>query len=218
MTFRADPATTKIKGNMINSLAPRRSLQFSIPILKLQLRPRQRLFRAIATLVRSSRKMDDEFGFSSGDEAELLSLAQNAEKSEHKRKISDSTSRGLSKRAAREIPTSFPSATKALQENFGLQAFRLKQEQAIARILSGKSAVVVFPTGGGKSLVYQVPALVFAEEDKAAGIRGPGEHGLTLVVSPLIALMKDQVDALVRRGINAAAMDSTKSREEYLHT
>jgi superfamily II DNA helicase RecQ len=93
----------------------------------------------------------------------------------------------------------------------------LKQEQVIARILGGKSAAVVFPTGGGKSLCYQIPALVFSEEDKLAGIRGEGESGITLVVSPLIALMKDQVDALVRRGIKAASLDSSKSREEYIH-
>ena len=77
---------------------------------------------------------------------------------------------------------------------------------------------MVFPTGGGKSLCYQVPALVFSEVDKLADIRGDKDGGITLVVSPLIALMKDQVDALVRRGIKAAVLDSTKSREEYLKT
>jgi len=85
-------------------------------------------------------------------------------------------------------------------------------------LLSGKSAAVVFPTGGGKSICFQIPALVFSEIDKEQGIRGPGESGITLVVSPLIALMKDQVDALVRRGIKAATFDSTKTREEYVET
>jgi len=85
-------------------------------------------------------------------------------------------------------------------------------------LLSGKSAAVVFPTGGGKSICFQIPALVFSEVDKEQSIRGPGESGITLVVSPLIALMKDQVDALVRRGIKAATFDSTKTREEYLET
>lgn len=110
-----------------------------------------------------------------------------------------------------------PSAINALRKNFKYQNFQLRQEEVISTILSGKSAAVVFPTGGGKSLCYQVPALCFEEVDKEAGMRGPGEHGVTLVVSPLIALMKDQVDALVRKGIKAATLDSTKTREEYLH-
>jgi len=97
-----------------------------------------------------------------------------------------------------------------LKSCFGLQQFRLKQEAAIARLLAGGNAVVVFPTGGGKSLCYQVgtlnaaalgpdsdmvkvPAFAFAELDRIANVRG---GGITLVVSPLIALMKDQVDAL----------------------
>lgn len=63
-----------------------------------------------------------------------------------------------------------------------------------------------------------MPALVFTEQDKLDNIRGEGDGGVTLVVSPLIALMKDQVDALVRRGVKAAVMDSTKTREEYLAT
>lgn len=105
-----------------------------------------------------------------------------------------------------------------MTRSFGLKAFRLKQEPAIARILGGGSAVVVFPTGGGKSLCYQIPALAFSEVDKLENIRGEGGYGITLVVSPLIVLMKDQVDALVRRGIKAACLDSTKSRDEYFET
>lgn len=71
--------------------------------------------------------------------------------------------------------------------------------------------------GGGKSLCYQVPGLCFKQIDQLSNTRqGRGESGITLVVSPLIALMKDQVDALKRRGICAAALDSSKSREEYL--
>jgi RecQ family ATP-dependent DNA helicase len=77
---------------------------------------------------------------------------------------------------------------------------------------------VVFPTGGGKSLCYQIPALVFPEVDELTGLRGGGNSGLSLVVSPLISLMKDQCDALRRRGIEAATLDSSKTREEYLHT
>ncbi|EEB88087.1 hypothetical protein MPER_14285, partial [Moniliophthora perniciosa FA553] len=67
-------------------------------------------------------------------------------------------------------------------------------------LVENENAVVVFPTGGGKSLTFQVPALCL--------------DGLTLVISPLIALMKDQVDALVRRGVKAANLDSTLSMEQ----
>lgn len=150
---------------------------------------------------------DDDFGLSSSDEAELLVLADSLEH-DRKRKLEDE-----SLPPAKRIAT----AVKALTQSFGMKEFRLKQEQVISRILSGQSAAVVFPTGGGKSLCYQIPALVFSEQDELANVRGKGEHGITLVVSPLIALMKDQVDALVRRGIKAAALDSSKSREEYLH-
>ncbi|KAJ5051927.1 uncharacterized protein L3040_001690 [Drepanopeziza brunnea f. sp. 'multigermtubi'] len=155
---------------------------------------------------------DDEFGFSSGDEADLVALI---DATNTKRKLSDADDLLPSKRIAAQ---SYPSAITALKNNFGMKEFRSKQEQVISRILSGESATVVFPTGGGKSLCYQIPALAFAEEDKRTAIRGEGESGITLVVSPLIALMKDQVDALVRRGIKAASFDSSKPREEYLHT
>lgn len=94
-------------------------------------------------------------------------------------------------------------ARTILRERFGHADFRPGQADAIARLLAGESAACVFPTGGGKSLVYQLPALCLAEE------------GLTLVVSPLIALMKDQVDALRARGIDfAAALDSTLTAEQ----
>lgn len=160
---------------------------------------------------------EDDFGFSSSDEAELVALTDTPHES-NKRKLSAESGVSLRKKLAFEAQRSFPSALKALSRDFGLKAFRLEQEQAISRILSGGSATVVFPTGGGKSLVFQLPALIFAELDDLAGIRPNGQHGVTLVVSPLIALMKDQVDALVRRGIKAAALDSTKTREEYLKT
>ena len=75
-----------------------------------------------------------------------------------------------------------------LQKIWGFPKFRLKQEAAIARLIKGGSAAVVFPTGGGKSLVYQIPALAFDKYDELNG-RPPG-RGVTLVVSPLIALMK----------------------------
>jgi ATP-dependent DNA helicase RecQ len=88
----------------------------------------------------------------------------------------------------------------ALERYFGFREFRDGQEPVVSALLSGRDALVVMPTGGGKSLCYQLPALV--------------KEGVTLVVSPLIALMKDQVDALVARGIPAAMINSTQSLEE----
>ena len=89
----------------------------------------------------------------------------------------------------------------ALQQHFGFDVFRPGQREVIEHLLEGHSAAAVFPTGGGKSLCYQLPALLLP--------------GLTLVVSPLIALMKDQIDALLRRDIDAARLDSTLDLEEY---
>ncbi len=87
-----------------------------------------------------------------------------------------------------------------LHHTFKLPAFRPGQEDVINALLAGHSALAVFPTGGGKSLCYQLPALLL--------------DGLTLVVSPLIALMKDQVDALQNLGINAARLDSSLGKDE----
>jgi len=86
-------------------------------------------------------------------------------------------------------------ARAMLRQSFGYPAFRPGQERAIASILSGRDTLVVLPTGGGKSLCYQVPALM--------------TPGLTVVVSPLISLMKDQVDALSARSLPAAFINST---------
>ncbi|KAL1681528.1 P-loop containing nucleoside triphosphate hydrolase protein [Schizophyllum commune] len=92
-------------------------------------------------------------------------------------------------------------AHRVLNEVFGYDSFRLSQEKVIARLLEDKkNALVVFPTGGGKSLTFQIPGMCLP--------------GLTLVISPLIALMKDQVDALVRRGVSAASLDSTLTLEQ----
>ncbi|MGD1979311.1 MAG: ATP-dependent DNA helicase RecQ [Akkermansiaceae bacterium] len=91
---------------------------------------------------------------------------------------------------------------EALKHHFGHPDFREGQLPAIESLLADRSTLAVFPTGGGKSLCYQLPALLF--------------DGLTLVVSPLIALMKDQVDALVGRNIAAARLDSTLTRDETL--
>ncbi|OED39754.1 helicase [Chromatiales bacterium (ex Bugula neritina AB1)] len=94
-----------------------------------------------------------------------------------------------------------PDPTDLLRRYFGHSEFRGGQKAVIDALLSGDSAAAVFPTGGGKSLCYQLPALAF--------------DGLTLVVSPLIALMKDQIDALTARGIRAGRLDSSLSLDEY---
>ncbi|HEX3533770.1 MAG TPA: ATP-dependent DNA helicase RecQ, partial [Gemmatimonadaceae bacterium] len=88
-------------------------------------------------------------------------------------------------------------ARDLLKSAFGYPAFRPGQEAAVSAILAGRDTVVVLPTGGGKSLCFQVPALLMP--------------GLTVVVSPLISLMKDQVDALTARGLPAAFINSTLS-------
>src|SRR5438874_13406196 len=87
-----------------------------------------------------------------------------------------------------------------LQEVFGFAHFRPGQAGVIAHVLAGRSTAAVFPTGAGKSLCYQLPALILP--------------GLTIVVSPLIALMKDQIDQLRKRGIAAERMDSTLTADE----
>lgn len=88
-----------------------------------------------------------------------------------------------------------------LSTYFGYSSFRIGQEKAIRNVLDGMDTLCVMPTGGGKSICYQVPALVM--------------EGTVLVVSPLISLMKDQVDALHQIGIPAAYINSSLSTEEY---
>ncbi|KAH8673331.1 P-loop containing nucleoside triphosphate hydrolase protein [Xylariales sp. PMI_506] len=105
-------------------------------------------------------------------------------------------------------------AKDILAEKFGYQSFRHEQEAAIDRILHGENTLVVFPTGAGKSLCYQIPGIAFEKLDLHAGLRAPGEHGITIVVSPLIALMADQVTALKKRGVSAECLDSTKTWEQ----
>ena len=88
----------------------------------------------------------------------------------------------------------------ALKKHFGYDQFRPLQREIIEDALAGRDAFVLMPTGGGKSLCFQLPALM--------------RDGLTIVVSPLIALMKDQVDALQTSGIPATYLNSTLNREE----
>src|SRR3954469_12034097 len=94
--------------------------------------------------------------------------------------------------------------SEALDRYWGYTSFRPLQREAMAAILDGRDSVVVLPTGGGKSLCFQAPALV---KSQARG-------GLALVVSPLISLMKDQVDTLVENGIAAACYNSSLSSDE----
>ncbi|MCE9596449.1 MAG: RecQ family ATP-dependent DNA helicase [Spirochaetia bacterium] len=89
-----------------------------------------------------------------------------------------------------------------IKAHFGLDSFRPGQREAIESILALRDTVALLPTGGGKSLIYQLPAVL--------------SKGITLVVSPLIALMKDQVDALVGRGIAAAYCNSTQDEVEQM--
>lgn len=95
-------------------------------------------------------------------------------------------------------------ARKLLQTHFGYETFRTGQEQAISQVFEGQNTICVMPTGGGKSMCYQIPALVM--------------EGTTIVVSPLISLMKDQVDALLAAGIPAAYINSSLGFEEVRET
>jgi len=88
-----------------------------------------------------------------------------------------------------------------LQKYFGFDSFIKGQREVVSKVVEGASAAAIFPTGAGKSLCYQLPAMILP--------------GITLVVSPLLSLMKDQLDFLLKHNIPAARLDSTLSRDEY---
>ncbi len=97
-------------------------------------------------------------------------------------------------------PVAMTPARNVLREVFGHREFRPGQVEVISAVLAGRDVLGVMPTGGGKSVCYQIPAILF-------------DHGVTVVVSPLLSLMKDQVDALRANGVNVAAINSTVPRE-----
>ncbi|WP_165222953.1 DNA helicase RecQ [Affinirhizobium pseudoryzae] len=94
------------------------------------------------------------------------------------------------------------SPRSVLKQIYGYSAFRGRQEEVVDQVIKGGDAVVLFPTGAGKSLCFQIPALC--------------REGIGIVVSPLIALMRDQVEALKQLGVRAAALNSSLSRDEFV--
>jgi ATP-dependent DNA helicase RecQ len=98
------------------------------------------------------------------------------------------------------VSTTARNLQATLKDRFGLRSFRTGQKEAIDMVLAGRDGLVIMPTGAGKSLVYQLPALLLP--------------GLTVVVSPLIALMKDQTDKLEGIGVDARTINSSLTARE----
>lgn len=97
--------------------------------------------------------------------------------------------------------TNIAPASKTLKDIFGFSEFRASQQLIIENVLKGKNTLAIMPTGGGKSLCYQIPAILF--------------NGLTIVISPLISLMQDQVRQLHELNVNACVLNSTLTAQEY---
>ncbi len=114
------------------------------------------------------------------------------------------------------MPNTATELLEILRRRFGHENFRSTQKQIIDRTLAGGNSLVIMPTGGGKSLCFQIPALVYSQEFTKKTLSGEDctRPPLTLVLSPLIALMKDQVDALQDKGIEATFVNSSLDREE----
>ena len=100
-----------------------------------------------------------------------------------------------------QIATKDSQLVEALKKYFGYNTFRGKQEAVVKNVLDGKNTFVIMPTGAGKSLCYQLPAVML--------------EGTALVISPLIALMKNQVDQLQAFGIEAGFLNSSMNRGDY---
>jgi ATP-dependent DNA helicase RecQ len=99
--------------------------------------------------------------------------------------------------------TNMSSASTVLKDTFGFNEFRASQQLIIENVLKSKNTLAIMPTGGGKSLCYQIPAIIF--------------NGLTIVISPLISLMQDQVRQLDELNVNACVLNSTLTAQEYQH-
>src|SRR4051812_38154719 len=106
----------------------------------------------------------------------------------------------MSLSSASALPDEPTDAAALLQSVFGLPGFRGQQEEIVGHVAQGGNCLVLMPTGGGKSLCYQLPALL--------------REGCGIVVSPLIALMRDQVAGLLEAGVRAAVLNSTLSFDE----
>ncbi len=104
-----------------------------------------------------------------------------------------------------------PHPQQILQQVFGHADFRGRQASIIDRVLEGQHSLVIMPTGMGKSLCYQIPAILWSAMSQK---ERQADSGLTLVISPLIALMKDQVDALVSKGVSASFVNSSLARRQ----
>ena len=142
------------------------------------------LLTSMTSYLQNDQKQDE---FGDIDDEDLL-LAETSNQSLKRPFDSDDPSPSKRIRSTENASTSTSLARTILKDTWGFPEFKHKQEQAITRLIDGGSTVVVFPTGGGKSLVYQIPALAFDYHDELCnGTRG---GGVTLVVSPLIALMK----------------------------